>query len=637
TPVADQAGHDALFDNDYKSLGMVGERGCGLYSTYFEVNENLDWKVFGTDKPHTNFDACIPSARNELEIYAAQLADMDCATIINGGNGYIWGEPLYLREFLAEYKALPDLPFTPLPQGRDPVAVWYRQCADGFYFYAVNRERYPVTATLTVKGAKSVVSAASGNAAPMAAGRFTLKFEPYQLRAFKAVPGSGGSVALTGCSVQVPGAEKTLVKEQLDFCQKLGEDLVARRAGETMTQREVDQYMALLREAQDAFKQGRYWRARVNLERTPMIATYEKCFRHPPKLHDRKFPRSPLNAMKAPAIRERLASGARTEIVPSESFNPLWTGESVLISNTGELAVRVDEAVANRHRLSVGVVSARPGKVEVSLDGKPVSSFVYATARRPQEESLTTVPIAAGDHTLSFRKDGSLGVYDLAFAPLHRPLTSNLWQSIGPFTSKRVNTHYVGLGLAKSFPPEQEVQLEAKYTNDEGKALTWVPYPNADEGVSFLTRNGVFNNDVCYAVTFLHSPEDRPAEVFLGVDWWGRAWLNGQELVAERDAKAKQEQGAEFMGKVPCRAVAQLKKGLNQLLVKVHAGSAGSWFACSISDPGDLQCSAVPQNAARVTIHLRPVGRELDSRPASTSLLGSAKVGRESNSLPTGE
>jgi len=594
TPVADQAGHDALFDDDYKSLGMMGERGCGLYSTYFEVNENLDWKVFGTDQSHTNFDACIPSARHELEIYAAQLADMDCATFINGGNGYIWGEPLYLREFLAEYKALPDLPFTPLPQGRDPVAVWYRQCPDAFYFYAVNRERYSVTATLRLKGAKSLSSASTGAAVALKGDALALQLEPYQLRSFRATATGKSSVVLTGCNVQVPEAEKALVKEQLDFCQKLGEDLAARRARETMTQREVDRYLALLREAQEAFERGHYWRARVNLERTPMIATYEKCFRYPPKLHHRKFPRSPLNAMKAPTIRERLTSAGETEIVPSESFDPLWTGESVLVSKEGAMEIGVSQELPNRRRLSVGVVSEKPGKVEVSLDGKAVSSFVYATARRPQEESLSTVPLTMGDHTLSFSKDGSLGVYDLALAPLHRPLTSNLWQSIGPFTSKRVNTHYVGLGLAKAFPPEQEIRLDARYTNDEGKSLSWLPFQQAEDGVNFLTRNGVFNNDICYAVTFLYSPENRLAEIFLGVDWWGRAWLNGKELIAERDRSAKEKQGAEFMGKVPCRAVAQLTKGSNQLLVKVHAGSAGSWFACSISDPGDLRISATP-------------------------------------------
>jgi len=35
-----------------------------------------------------------------------------------------------------------------------------------------------------------------------------------------------------------------------------------------------------------------------------------------------------------------------------------------------------------------------------------------------------------------------------------------------------------------------------------------------------------------------------------------------------------------------------LKKGSNELLVKVHAGSAGNGFWLAISDPGDLRITA---------------------------------------------
>ena len=90
-----------------------------------------------------------PAGRHYLERYAATLAEADALFLGDGGNAYTLGQPLLL-EFLREYRQLPPVPFHRCADARDPVAVW--ELSDPkhnrFLFYAVNRERFPVSLDL---------------------------------------------------------------------------------------------------------------------------------------------------------------------------------------------------------------------------------------------------------------------------------------------------------------------------------------------------------------------------------------------------------------------------------------------------------------------------------------------------------
>ncbi|HEY3378915.1 MAG TPA: hypothetical protein VGL77_15625 [Armatimonadota bacterium] len=299
SPVADAACSETIFNDDLKGIAMLGNRGAGHFGNYFEVGDP-GWKAYGADNDRFMNDVCMPSGRHELETYAILLADCDCSTLASGAFGYFFGTPSYLRDFLAEYKALPALPFTPLAGGRDPVAVWYRQCPDGFYFYAVNRERYPVTATLTLKNAGRVLSAASGQAMALEGATLKVPLESYQVRAFKAT----GPASLTGCAVTVPEEEKTLLATQLAFVDQVASGLRDRSLAAELTQAQTDLCVGLIKEARESFTAGRYWKARTNLERPAMVALYDMLGAWPPALQDRKTPRGLVKtvAMPAPAL-----------------------------------------------------------------------------------------------------------------------------------------------------------------------------------------------------------------------------------------------------------------------------------------------------------------------------------------------
>jgi hypothetical protein len=99
---------------------------------------------------------------------------------------------------------------------------------------------------------------------------------------------------------------------------------------------------------------------------------------------------------------------------------------------------------------------------------------------------------------------------------------------------------------------------------------------------------------VCYAATWIDSPEDREAVLLIGCDWWANAYLNGEKIRSERPEKMSEEDGSQFNGWKPTPANITLKKGRNLLLVKSHGGTVANWFTCWISNPGDLKFSNKP-------------------------------------------
>lgn len=141
------------------------------------------------------------------------------------------------------------------------------------------------------------------------------------------------------------------------------------------------------------------------------------------------------------------------------------------------------------------------------------------------------------------------------------------WYLIGPFESG---------DLHREHPPEKEIQLDAKYPGHRQEAA-WQKTDFKDGAVHNLKRFKISDNSTCYLYRELESAVDTKLRVSLGSDDGIRIWVNGQK-VFENDAQR------------PCnpdddQATLPLKKGKNQLLIKITNGS-GDWayyFAPSIS------------------------------------------------------
>ncbi|HEY3415769.1 MAG TPA: hypothetical protein VGM23_02690, partial [Armatimonadota bacterium] len=130
--IADAGVSDSIADPERKRLGFAYERAFGFGNAYFEDQAQVHVGALGiSELPDAkgNNGAAEGAGRHVLEKLAYALADGDSGMLRQGGMGYTFGRPAEYGEFLAEYEQLPKLPFTALDAARDPVAVWYRDCA----------------------------------------------------------------------------------------------------------------------------------------------------------------------------------------------------------------------------------------------------------------------------------------------------------------------------------------------------------------------------------------------------------------------------------------------------------------------------------------------------------------------------
>lgn len=214
--------------------------------------------------------AGVPAGLHALERFAVQLAETDALMLGDGGNGYALPQPA-LADWLNEYRALPALQFQRAPGSGDPAAVWSRPQPDALWFYAVNRERYPVRLSVQISGTDRVTHVSTGQAAAVQAGALTLDLQPYQLAVFKAP----ASAKLSGVSQQVPAREMQRLGLQAAWLEALVKKLQASGSSrlDPLQMRTLDESVKAL---QEALRQGHPWRARMSIEHHRLRALYDK-------------------------------------------------------------------------------------------------------------------------------------------------------------------------------------------------------------------------------------------------------------------------------------------------------------------------------------------------------------------------
>ena len=81
----------------------------------------------------------------------------------------------------------------------------------------------------------------------------------------------------------------------------------------------------------------------------------------------------------------------------------------------------------------------------------------------------------------------------------------------------------------------------------------------------------------------------------MAVDWWAKAFLNGEPVATNIKPEVKADSGADFTTWYAVHwGALKLKKGVNTLLVKQQGGSGGSAFATYITDDPGISLSAKP-------------------------------------------
>lgn len=596
TPEADAYGREFQLDAEGINLIRTPEgRGFLFGNWYFEFNQRVDPRKLGLpdNEPQGWCGASDPAGRNYLERFALALADGDASYVMDGGLGYVFGQPRYLQEFLSEYRQLPAVNFEPLAEARDPVAVWTYAAPEGLYFYAVNRMAFPLELRLQFRDAKSVSALGSGEEIALRGGWLVLGLEAFQLRAFRAPPGA----KIVGVRTVVPNRERERLARSLSDAQVLAEDLSTAPSPpepprwrlvtgvEAVTAAErVVRFQEGIVEAERELEAGHLWRARAALEYLPMVEVYEALGRYPRGLRYRQVPPVPAKALRAPDLLSLVTLPGQGTLASSTELAADWSGDQVLAFSTPEATIGLQADFRNRYELMVGYVTQGGDDISVLANGKLRGTLAAFPPQQPRAlKLLEPLVLTPGPVELTFRKpDGRpWGLYFVLLRPLYREITAEAWMMVGPYSSG-VGNRGPGPGLQEIFPPELFPQADSYPVAGEQAELSWEAAPTSGEGVDFYEKYGTHLEGIGYARTYLYSPDRRAIALSFGVDYWGKIWVN-EDLVLDLPEHGKAPHPGEFL--VPAR----LAPGWNRLLVKVHGGSGGNRFWLAVSDPGDLK------------------------------------------------
>jgi hypothetical protein len=176
------------------------------------------------------------------------------------------------------------------------------------------------------------------------------------------------------------------------------------------------------------------------------------------------------------------------------------------------------------------------------------------------------------------------------------------WLLIGPFD----NT--VEGAFQKVYPPEQKVDLTARYKGKQDQEVRWVAHTTSDpHGLVDLNKAiAKHMGAIAYAFTVVDSPAERPVEIRTGSNNAVKIFLNGK-LIYFREEYHHGQRMDQHVGR------GTLQRGGNEILIKVCQNDqkdtwAQSWtFQLRVCD---ALGGAVPLTIPAVQANEKPAGKK---------------------------
>ncbi len=187
--------------------------------------------------------------------------------------------------------------------------------------------------------------------------------------------------------------------------------------------------------------------------------------------------------------------------------------------------------------------------------------------------------LEAGENALVFEaagKDARSAGHDIFFVGYAlRPEVRRFvreWNLVGPFHAADMDD------LLTVYPPEKEGAPAKSYQGKGGAGVTWRTFRAGESGYVRLDDLIRPNEQaIVYGLAYVHSPDDREADLLLGSDDGVRVWLNGEIVHTNPVYRAA--------GPDLDRVQVRLRKGWNKVLIKVLQGAGGWGYFVRFADP----------------------------------------------------
>lgn len=268
----------------------------------------------------------------------------------------------------------------------------------------------------------------------------------------------------------------------------------------------------------------------------------------------------------------------------------------------GRLGTSGDPAKAGQAYVQLFTSSSDPAAQRTALEG--IAKYPVPAAYKPVMDALDgessdlakqALPGLAGALAAAGKNEEALTVFEKArsldpnpdaliqlaqrLQGMNLPIDmSNLlgtlttWHVAGPFPWKD------DADWQRPFVNEPQVDLAAKYAVGD-KEIGWKPVKTGDAigTVNLLGELGQVDRAFGYAVTRIEAPQDMDAQIRVGSDDGNAVWVNGERVWENRvDRGMALDQDI-----VPCK----LKKGKNEILIKVSQGAGGWCFCARVTAP----------------------------------------------------
>ena len=484
-----------------------------------------------------------PAGRNELEYPATGLARRDTSIYIGGSISYGVGNPI-MREFMNEFLRLPDAAFDTVL--KDPVAV--RQYKE--YFYVVNSLPVPVKVQVKLKSrlfgkafAKRVTDGSKFDVS-----NFELK--PYQLMAFTTNSG------IENASIVVPRDYVKTTEAQVRQLRKAAKQIPA--------------LTTLDRKVSEAFSKGEFCTVKLLLETNrPLMAE---------------------NGLVIPTLREegeqKIPSDAVTKTdlnvttVDAKKLFSDWENGKFLIGKRIEFKPEIKFDGMFRLK-AVCLGGDQYGSADVSADGTKIGTIenaggkTYALKVHVKKNAV----LRKGLRTIELRSNSEkpIGVLYLEPETVIHPVFPRYF---------RISKNFFMDGGHKILKAAMAKQEDAETNRDFNGDFWKQPVQDKDKNNHIVNLGNGKVGVTTYALTYVLSPNERTACISIGADYFWKIWINGKLVQDMAD------QGGGGAVADTARYLVKFKKGWNEIMIKIGAGTEANCMWFSVSNPGDLKFSA---------------------------------------------